>query len=88
MAHLRTTSAKSQDLPSVPSTVAFSGYFERQVQARCGLHALNNAIGGPMFNVHDMTSACKAYLAELRREGCTERREHHEKKVDGTRQKL
>ena len=77
--HLRTTSAKSQDLSSVSSTVAFSGYFERQVQARCGLHALNNAIGGPMFNVDDMTSARKAYLAELHREGITERREDHEK---------
>lgn len=66
-----------KDLTSVPSAVAFSGYFERQVDAHCGLHALNNAIGGPMFNVHDMKSGCTEYLAQIRREGFTERRDDH-----------
>ena len=32
--------------PPVPSS-AYIGYFERQIEARCGMHALNNAIGQP-----------------------------------------
>lgn len=39
-------------------------YFERQVQARCGMHALNNAVGRQVFKVEDMTLAIEAFLAE------------------------
>ena len=55
----------------------FHGYFERQVQAHCGLHALNNAMGGSVLSVSDMAEACTAYLAESRREHFVERREDH-----------
>ena len=33
------------DLAPPPSQPFFNGYFEAQVDARCGLHCLNNCIG-------------------------------------------
>jgi hypothetical protein len=47
------------------------------VEAQCGLHALNNAIGGPFFNKEDMVAASFAYLQEARAEGLPERRGDH-----------
>ena len=44
-------------------------YFERQRAARCGLHALNNALGGELITADDMSQACTAYLAEMAFEG-------------------
>ena len=46
-------------------------YFERQQAgyARCGLHALNNALGAQLITAEDMSTACTAYLAEMQFEG-------------------
>ena len=56
----------------------YDGHFERQVLGRCGLHALNHAIGGSFLNADDMTAACTEYIAEMAREGSLERRSIHE----------
>jgi len=40
-------------------------YCERQQEARCGLHALNNAIGRAVFTKEDLTDATDALLFEL-----------------------
>ncbi len=61
-----------------PHSREFCGYFERQVLARCGLHALNNAAGGPFFNADDMSVACTEYVSEAPREGFLEHRDAHE----------
>ena len=39
-------------------------YFESQVLARCGLHALNNLVGGPQFIPLDLETACAQVCAE------------------------
>ena len=52
-------------------------YFERQHQAECGLHALNNAGGGPLFASEHMESACAAFLQEHAFEGLPERESDH-----------
>ena len=39
-------------------------YFERQSLARCGLHALNNIVGGPQFLPADLQAACVAICSE------------------------
>ena len=46
-------------------------YFEHQLSgfARCGLHSLNNALGGHILTADDMSAACTEYLAEMRFEG-------------------
>ena len=46
-------------------------YFECQQAgyARCGLHALNNALGGEVITADDMSQACTEYLAEMAFEG-------------------
>ena len=46
-------------------------YFERQQAgyARCGLHALNNALGAQLITAEDMSTACTEYLAEMQFEG-------------------
>ncbi len=38
--------------------------FERQVQAYCGKHALNNAFGEHVFTYNDMTLACDVFIQE------------------------
>ena len=38
-------------------------YFERQVDARCGRHAINNVLGGPQFTNEDLHTACQQVLA-------------------------
>ena len=42
-------------------------YFEGQQAgyARCGLHALNNALGAQLITAEDMSTACTEYLAEM-----------------------
>ena len=42
----------------------FTGYFERQVAAECGKHAVNNLVGHPLFMAEDLKEACGRYLAE------------------------
>ena len=39
-------------------------FFERQVQLRCGIHALNNALGFHLVNAQDMVYAADAFLFE------------------------
>ena len=46
--------------------------FERQRHARCGLHALNNAIGFELLWPQDMTAALKVFLQESLMEGSLE----------------
>ena len=41
-----------------------SRYFERQTDAQCGKHALNNLIGGPQFLEADLQTACSEVVAE------------------------
>ncbi|CAK0895135.1 unnamed protein product [Prorocentrum cordatum] len=53
-------------------------YFERQREARCGLHALNNALGFDFLTVADMTAACTLRLGESAMEGNPEPRHLHE----------
>ena len=46
-------------------------YFERQQKgyARCGLHALNSALGAQLITAEDMSTACTEMLAEMQFEG-------------------
>ena len=39
-------------------------YFERQVRAECGRHALNNVVGGPQFLHADLEQAAEDIVAE------------------------
>ena len=39
-------------------------YFEGQTLAHCGMHALNNLVGGPQFTPPDMATACVQVVAE------------------------
>eukprot|EP00435_Cladocopium_sp_Y103_P012508 s558_g3.t1 len=42
-------------------------FFQRQQAARCGMHALNNALGQAAFSPQDMRTAAASYLQELQR---------------------
>jgi hypothetical protein len=53
-------------------------YHERQVDALCAMHALNNAIGRKWQEPEDMKRALQYYLEESEREGLMERRSDHE----------
>ena len=39
-------------------------YFEKQAELRCGIHALNNALGARHFDVSDLEQAVAAFLEE------------------------
>ena len=52
-------------------------YFERQRDALCAMHALNNAIGVPLQRKEDMEYACEQYLLEAEREGFPEQESDH-----------
>ena len=56
----------------------YTGYFERQQAAHCGLHALNNAIGFDFLTTEDMTTACDVFLDEMAMELSPEERCDHE----------
>ena len=43
---------------------SYSHYFEPQEQAKCARHALNNAIGSPLFDDFEMDKACALFVAE------------------------
>ena len=58
---------------------AYPDYFERQEEARCGMHALNNAVGLPLHDANDMTRACEIYLQETAVDGVRESRDMHER---------
>ena len=68
--------AFSRPLP-VEAVDRFCGYFETQVQARCGMHALNNALGCSFVSVHDLEAACQELLLTNAREGLQEHRSQH-----------
>ena len=40
-------------------------YFERQSEAKCGRHAVNNLVGGPQYVDRDLDQACSEVAAEL-----------------------
>ena len=63
--------AAGNALPPTPPPV-YVGYFERQREMRCGLHALNNCIGRSLLNVALMRAACDQYLALYPSENRTE----------------
>ena len=48
---------------------AYPLYFERQRDARCAIHALNNALARPFCSDADMEAAVDIYLETSRREG-------------------
>ena len=54
----------SQTDVTPPSQPVFNGYFERQIAARCGVHALNNAIGFCFATAAELSRACDAFLRE------------------------
>ena len=62
---------------TTPLHVRFTGYFERQQDAHCGLHALNNALGQRLFTIHDMATACREYVKQQRREGIPDHIRNH-----------
>ena len=70
------SSAAHAHLPVQPRA-AFHGYFEHQRAAHCGLHALNNAIGGSLLTTENMRQVWVAYRDEARREGLFERQRDH-----------
>jgi hypothetical protein len=49
---------------SAPLLDHFHGYFECQEAAKCGMHALNNAIGFMFCTAKDLARACDAYLQD------------------------
>ena len=54
--------------PPLPPPAAAPGpdlYFERQLRAHCGMHALNNALGGRICAPRHMKAAADYYLQEL-----------------------
>ena len=53
------------DVATPPSQPFFNGYFEVQVDARCGLHALNNCIGFCFATAAELSRACDAFLREI-----------------------
>jgi hypothetical protein len=62
------------DLQSDAALVpVYDGYFEPQEAARCGLHALNNALGCPFADAGDMAAACDELLRSMKQDrecGC------------------
>ena len=55
----------------------YPAYFERQVAARCGLHALNNAIGYAFLDAAQLEDAADIYLADANSDGLVEERADH-----------
>ena len=52
-------------------------YFERQRDAQCGMHALNNAVGWAWQSIKDMQRAADVFLNEMESEGSPEMRSQH-----------
>ena len=57
---------------------AYQGCFQRQQEDRCGMQALNNAVGQLWVTTSDMNFACDDYLSSSRHEGLPEKRAAHE----------
>ena len=47
-----------------PAPAHWRGYFEQQIEARCGMHALNNLVGEQLFHTEDLMFAMETFLAE------------------------
>ena len=59
----------------------YRAYFEIQSdEARCGMHALNNALGVALHTPESMSHAIDVYLETMRWEGSPEKRSMHEKR--------
>ena len=71
--------APNGETPFQTDSAAWSGmFFERQgADARCGMHALNNAVGRAWQTPDDMDYACEEYLRASQQEGSAETREYH-----------
>ena len=65
-------SSSGADSPPV-----YTGYFQRQVQAQCGMHALNNALGFEFILASDMRLAAQSYIDEQQFERNPERMRDH-----------
>ena len=64
--------------PPVPQPQpVYPGYFEKQREALCGLHALNNALGCAFAAPQDLEAALQELLRTLRQEGVFEVRAQH-----------
>ena len=72
------SSARREGVSGRLQIEAYPGYFERQEKARCGMHALNNALGHPLHDANDMTRACEIYLQEISVDGLRDSRGMHE----------
>ena len=53
------------------------GYFERQVDAKCGQHALNNVVGAPQFREEFFEEAVRLILLERNYEREDQHRNEH-----------
>ena len=54
-------------LPSpegLPPPAEWEGFFEQQLEARCGMHALNNVVGEHIFTEERLAAAVHIFLAE------------------------
>ena len=66
------------DAGGLPAGAPSWTYFEKQgADARCGMHALNNAVGRAWQTPEDMDYACDEYLRASQQEGSAERRDDH-----------
>ena len=52
-------------------------FFEKQVRAWCGLHAIHNATGHRWLRHEDLKEACDLYIAAQAADGIDNRREDH-----------
>ena len=59
----------------------YIGFFERQKQAKCGMHALNNSLGFQLCTDDDMTFALEDYIRSSNHEGLHEIRSMHAKRT-------
>ena len=73
LAQARATCITDHDLTAshllLPSSARYhpfwaDRYFEKQHLAHCGMHALNNLVGGPQFIPLDLQTACAQMCAE------------------------
>jgi hypothetical protein len=72
-------SMKSSD-QEIPQDL-YEGFFEKQKQAKCGMHALNNSLGFQLCTDDDMTFALEDYIRSSNHEGLHEIRSMHAKRT-------
>ena len=64
-----TASREEEPCAMVPDVVHTSPYYEVQVGAWCGMHAINNYKGGPYCNEDDCRRACSQVVRLLSQAG-------------------